>query len=183
MRSLLGSRLFLSKNWPFLDQRGRSVGVRDPAENRRFLSKRAGHLPLSAEKALSVNSSPIHQKFGRPRLIWLGFLHIFFLLTNYERGPLRMRVTTRPKPRSGNREEKGMKPGGPCQLLSCRTSNSSDDRKGVSAEEKGPHGLLLALCIPVQASCGAVSLRQTRCDDMPDATKPFAIRLARTRIT
>ena len=29
----------------------------------------------------------------------------------------------------------------------------------------------------------AMVLRQTRCDDMPDATNPFASRLARTRIT
>jgi hypothetical protein len=75
MRFLLGSRLFLSKNWPLLAQRGRSGWVRGPAENRRFLSKRAGHLPLSAEKALSVNSSPIHQKFGRPIMLDIYVQH------------------------------------------------------------------------------------------------------------
>ena len=41
----------------------------------------------------------------------------------------------------------------------------------------------VALCIPVQAPGGTVSLRQTRGADMPDATNPFASRLAGARIT
>ena len=59
------------------------------------------------------------------------------------------------------------------------STNLSDDR-GCVRREKCPRVLLP--CIAVQGPCGAF-LRQARCDDMPDATNPFASSLAGTRIT
>jgi len=76
--SPLGS-FFLSNNWPLFSIR-EAVMERCTTrqKNRRFQRKRAGHLPEPAEKALSVNSFLIHQKFGRPEMVLARFLHSSF---------------------------------------------------------------------------------------------------------
>ena len=63
-----------------------------------------------------------------------------------------------------------------------RRGPSSGDR-GSGCREKGApkaSSLHFDTCARI---AGTVSLRQTRCADMPDATNPFASRLAGARIT
>jgi hypothetical protein len=59
-------------------------------------------------------------------------------------------------------------------------SNSSGDQRECMQGERRPKTFSLHVCISTE---GKMCLRQTRCADMPDASDPFASRLARTRIT
>src|SRR5260370_41907221 len=93
-----------------------------------------------------------------------------------------MRVVTSAKAGSGTRGKKGMKPGDTYQLLSCRTSSSSDERKWRMQGKRAP-GLPSSSLQPCTSIERTISLRQTRCADMQDPSNPSASRLAETPIT